>query len=203
MRYREDDLVTGAWLRGNRGPFTVSWKAGIAGAEGRDGKPNGAVRFSGTGMLRYTIRNSPIRNARSPLGLPREPVDRSALFSAWARSMDDPLRVYVKDDLLQVGIEGGGNAGLTGEPIPFGEWTHVAVVKNGIDLTLYLNGEEAAGQGAATLDRTAAVNVALGANPNYSGDEYFTGRLAEFALYGRAMSAEEVRQVFSGGLKLE
>lgn len=209
MRYREDDLVVGAWLRGSGAPVygVLEREAGIAAAEGRSGQPNGAVRFSGNGMLRYTIPEFPDEECTlflwaCPEGEPAGHIRQ--LFSAWARSVDDPLRVYVKDNLLQVGIEGGSNAGLTGEPIPFGQWTHVAVVKNGADLTLYLNGEQKQqGKAPATLDQTAAVNVALGANPNYSGDEYFTGRLAEFALYGRAMSPEEVRQVFSEGLKLE
>lgn len=209
MRYRDDDLVVGAWLRGNGAPVygSLEKEAAIVAADGRDGQPNGAVRFSGNGMLRYTIPEFPHRECTLLLwACPEgEPVGHiRQLFSAWARSMDDPLRLYVKDDLLHVGIEGGGNAGLPGEPIPFGQWTHVAVVKKGGELTLYLNGEQKQqGKAPATLDQTAATNVALGANPNYSGDEYFTGRLAEFALYGRAMNAEEIKQVVAAGLKLE
>ncbi len=207
--YRDDDLVVGAWLRGNGTPVygVLEKEAGITASPDRNETADSAVRFDGEGMLRYKIPEFPHRKCTlllwaCPEGDTAEHIRQ--LFSAWARSMDDPLRVYIKDNLLHVGIEGGGNAGLTGEPIPFGVWTHIAVVKNGAALALYLNGElRQQGNAPASLDQTAAANIALGANPNYSGDEYFTGRLAEFALYARAMTEEEIRRVYETGLQLE
>ncbi|OQB40307.1 MAG: Non-reducing end beta-L-arabinofuranosidase [Candidatus Hydrogenedentes bacterium ADurb.Bin179] len=207
--YRDDDLVVGAWLRGNGTPVygVLEKEAGITATEGRNGTTDGAVRFNGDGMLRYTIPEFPHRECTlllwaCPEGEPAGHIRQ--LFSAWARSMDDPLRVFLKDNALHVGIEGGGNASLPGEPIPFGAWTHIAVVKNGADLALYLNGGlRQQGKVPASLDQTTAANIALGANPNYTGDEYFAGRLAEFALFARAMSVEEIKQVYTNGLKLE
>ncbi len=207
--YRDDDLVVGAWLRGNGTPVygVLEKEAGITATEGRNETADGAVRFNGDGMLRYTIPEFPHRDCTlflwaCPEGEPAGHIRQ--LFSAWARSMDDPLRVFLRDNLLHVGIEGSGNAGLPGEPIPFGAWTHIAVVKNGANLSLYMNGElRQQGNAPASLDPTAAVNIALGANPNYSGNEYYTGRLAEFALYARAMTGEEIRRVYETGLKLE
>ncbi|OQC04759.1 MAG: Non-reducing end beta-L-arabinofuranosidase [Candidatus Hydrogenedentes bacterium ADurb.Bin101] len=207
--YRDDDLVVGAWLRSNGTPVygVLEKETGTAAAEGRNGKTDGAVRFNGEGMLRYTVPEFPHRECTlflwaCPEGEPAGHIRQ--LFSAWARSMDDPLRVFLRDNLLHVGIEGGGNAGLPGEPIPFDVWTHIAVVKNGADLSLYLNGTlRQQGKAPARLDQTAAANIALGANPNYSGNESYTGRLAEFALYARAMTEEEVRRVYETGLNLE
>jgi len=207
--YRDDDLVAGAWLRGNGTPVygVLEKETRTAASEGRNGTADGAVRFSGDGMLRYTLPEFPHRECTlflwaCPEGEPAGHIRQ--LFSAWARSMDDPLRVFVKDKMLHVGIEGGGNASLPGEPIPFDMWTHIAVVKNGADLALYLNGElRQQGKAPARLDQTAAANIALGANPNYSGNEYYTGRLAEVALYARAMTEEKIRRVYETGLNLE
>lgn len=209
VEYRDDDLVVGAWLRGNGTPVygVLEKETGTAEAEDRNGNVGSAVRFNGDGMLRYTIPEFPHRDCTLLLwACPEgETVGHiRQLFSAWARSMDDPLRVFLKNDLLHVGIEGSGNAALPGEAIPFGAWTHIAVVKSGADLKLYLNGElRQQGKAPLTLDQTAAGNIALGANPNYSGDEYYKGRLSEFALYARAMNADEVRRVYEEGLKLE
>lgn len=209
VQYRDDDLVVGAWLRGNGTSVygVLEKEAGITAAPGRNETTDGAVRFNGEGMLRYTIPEFPHRECTlllwaCPEGEPAGHIRQ--LFSAWARSMDDPLRVFLKDNALHVGIEGGGNASLPGEPIPFGAWTHIAVVKNGADLALYLNGElRQQGKAPSSLDQTTAANIALGANPNYSGNEYYTGRLSDFALYAKAMNAEQVRRVYEEGLKLD
>ena len=209
MRYREDDLVVGASLIGNGAPVygVLDKETGVSPAMDRHGNANSALQFQGRGMVRYRIPDFPHTEYTlllwaCPEGEPAGHIRQ--MFSAWARGMDDPLRVFLRNEQLFVGIEGGGNAATPGTPVTFDAWMHIAVVKKGTDLALYLNGELAQRAWApASLAATQAKTVALGANPNYTGDEYFVGRLADFALYARVLEAGEIRERFKAGHNLE
>ncbi len=79
-------------------------------------------------------------------------------------------------------------------PLAAGEWTHVAVTLGGDEGKLYVNGTLAA-SGTITLN-PSSFNPAL----NYLGksqyaDPLFNGRIDEFRIYSRALSAFEVASV--------
>lgn len=83
--------------------------------------------------------------------------------------------------------EGGNSAAL----LPTGSWTHVAYVKSGRRLRLYLNGlldQEVVLRSADIL--TSRDPIYLGANPHYAG---FVGALSEFRVYATALDDDEVR----------
>ena len=168
--------------------------------EGPDGSLDGAVRFDGSAsMLRYALPHWPEEDYSLAVWV--RPGDCSAdrlhqIFSAWRRPMDDPLRVYLRRGQLIAGWEANGQgAGTPGIDLPSGEWCHVAVVKAASQLTLYLNGSEAATVRAPAWCLSMAQDFALGGNPHYTGqNEHYAGDLADFALYARALTAEEVAE---------
>jgi hypothetical protein len=119
------------------------------------------------------------------------------IFSAWAASMDDPLRLMVKNGKIFAGIESGGAFSTPSVAIETGRWQHVAAVKRGGTLTLFINGKSAGSCAAPEFTTTQAKNCALGGNPNYTGNEFLAARLADFTLFARALSAEEIRELAS------
>ncbi len=126
--------------------------------------------------------------------LPEVPSQKVAqLFSAWTASMDDPLRLVLDHGRLFARIEAGAGYSTPGVPLSAGAWHTVAAVKQGTRLTLYLDGEPAGSCAAPEFSNTRAQNCALGGNPHYAGDEFLAARFADFRLYDRALSAEEIR----------
>lgn len=75
--------------------------------------------------------------------------------------------------------------------ITAGSWHHVAIVRSGVLVTLYVDGV-AVGQGE-TADR-----VELNAFGRHEGN-YFKGQLDDLQLYDRALSAAKVQTIKNGG----
>ena len=208
LDFREDGLVAGSLLAGDGTPVYgyLAESVKVEPAEGRDGKENGAVRFSGEGMLRYGVPYFPATDYTFVAWIcPEEgPADRLAqVFSAWAQGGDDPLRVVIDKGEVFARIEGNGNHSTPGVPVKFGEWVHVAAVKAGGKLTLFVNGKPAGSTGVpAELSNTFAKDFALGANPHHTGPEFYHGRIQEFAFYAKAFDETAVERIWKEGLDL-
>jgi subtilase family serine protease len=107
--------------------------------------------------------------------------------------MDDPVRVCIQGSDLFARVEAQGAYSTEGVPLKDGEWMHVAAVKEGTELRLYLNGELKKTAAVPEWNVTAAVDFAIGANPHWTGgNETFRGRIDEFALYAQAFTADEI-----------
>jgi len=118
------------------------------------------------------------------------------VFSAWAGGSNDPLRVSVMGRELVARIEAGSLHTTAGVPIERRRWYHVAAVRSRLQLDLYVDGELRASTPAPPNDCPSAVrSCAIGANPNYPGDEYLSGRLQQFLLTARPLPAEEIREL--------
>jgi DUF1680 family protein len=84
-------------------------------------------------------------------------------------------------------------------PIAVGEWTHIAVTRTGGTGTLYVNGQAVATNSGMTLGPADLG----GTTDNWIGRRqfpqravsYLNGSLAEFQIFGRALSADEVRSL--------
>jgi plastocyanin/3D (Asp-Asp-Asp) domain-containing protein len=75
------------------------------------------------------------------------------------------------------------------KPIAAGNWNHIAIVRTGARVTLYLNGVAA---GSGSTDDLVAFD-ALGRHEN----NYFNGALDDLRIYDRALSAIEVQTLAS------
>ncbi|MCL4734072.1 MAG: glycoside hydrolase family 127 protein [Candidatus Omnitrophica bacterium] len=209
LDFRDDGLVAGSFLDGDGTPVYgyLEQARKVEPAKDRSGKDNGAVAFKGEGMLRYKTPPFPSKeySFTAWVCVDEYPVGRiGQIFSAWARGGDDPLRVLVEGDHLFARIEGAGNWGTPGVKVPKGEWIHLAAVKRGGHLEIWVNGKKAAECGApGELLNSACEAFALGGNPFYPGSEFFVGKIDDFALYARALSDEEIARIHTQGLQLE
>ena len=81
-----------------------------------------------------------------------------------------------------------------------GVWYHFVVTKNGTDYTLFVNGQVDAAKtvpGAATFDNNVAFRLGdLSLGPDYTGRQVFPGRLDDFRIYNRALSGQEVKDLY-------
>ena len=85
-------------------------------------------------------------------------------------------------------------------PLPTGAWTHVAVTRSGNTGTLYVNGAIVGSNNNMTLNPSSLGNT----NQNWIGrsqypDPYLDGRVDDFRIYNRALSASEVNNLASPG----
>lgn len=198
----KDQMIVHAPLAGDVKPAfgrmidARGWKP----APGADGKPKGAIELDGkTGRVVFGLAAFPERDFTvsirvSVTSLPR--TNYGQVFSAWCRGMDDPLRLVVHKGRLHARIEAGKFHGTEGFPVRVGRWFHVAAVKQGPKLTLYVNGKAHASTRAPETIRTLAEDFAIGGNPHYSGPEYLATRLADLRFYAKALSVVEVGKIF-------
>jgi DUF1680 family protein len=199
----EHGLMVAAPLSGTGEPTlgVLDLARDVTAASGRDGREGGALALNGqTSMLRYRLPYFPERDYTfcawvCPEGLPNSGLYQVA--SAWCAGMDDPLRVCIQGSDLFARIEAQAAYSTEGVPLQSGEWAHVAVVKQGTELRLYLNGELKKTAAVPEWNTTAAQDFAVGANPHWTGgNETFRGRIADVALYAGALTTEEIAALY-------
>jgi hypothetical protein len=91
---------------------------------------------------------------------------------------------------------GGGEQRIEGDPLPVGEWTHVALTIERNRGVLYRNGAAVATNTAMTLilPNVHARSNFLGRS-QYAVDPHFNGDIDSVRIFGRALSASEVAQI--------
>ena len=114
-----------------------------------------------------------------------EQPDRNRTFGIWLAP--DSNMVVFQITTTSVPINGDGSS----KPIPVGKWTHLAYVKSGQRLNLYINGQ---------LDRSVVLvepvvsnldPLFVGGNPGM-GDGLFRGGLSEIRIYDFALEKDAV-----------
>jgi hypothetical protein len=199
----EDGLMVSSPLDGDGTP-TVGLRSieeQLTPAPDRKGNPRGAVALNGTGSrLRYDLPFFPERDYSfyawiCPEGLPVSSIKQ--VFSGWCRGGDDPLRLTIDGHAIFARIEGSGGGGTQGVELANGEWVHVAAVKQGTTLTLYVNGKSAQSTGIGEYIHSQSTQIGIGFNPLFPGGEYFKGKIDDFAFYARALSPEEIAKVYA------
>lgn len=204
----EHGLLVAAPLNGTGEPSfgRLGQSMDVAPAADRYGAPGKALAFNGqTSKLTYEVPYFPEEEYTAcvwvcPEGLPTDRLQQ--VFSAWARSMDDPLRIVLDGHQVFARIEAGAAYGTSGVPLHNGQWVHVAAVKQDNELRLYVNGELQATAAVPTSVFSAAGNVGIGCNPNYGGNECLVGKLDDFALYAAALTPEQIAHVYQTGRPL-
>jgi hypothetical protein len=193
-----DGVVVRAPLRGDVQPEfgRIARPAGFAPTAGKDGAPRGAVRLNGRDqMVVYALPEDwpEDYSATVWVRVKEFPAGRiGQILSLWAGGMDDPLRLTLDGGKLFARIEAGRVFGTSGASFTPGQWRHVAAVKTGAKLTLYLEGKPIETVAAPAGVNTGARTCALGGNPNYSGNECLAADFAGFEFYFRPLTAQEI-----------
>jgi uncharacterized protein len=168
----------------------------LAPAPGLAGEPNGAVRLNGRDqMLVYALPEDfgEAFTAAAWVRMNALPAGRiGQILSLWANGMDDPLRLTIDGGKLFARIEAQHVFTTRGTPLAVAEWHHIAAVKSGATLVLYLDGRPQESVAVPAALNTTARTCAIGGNPNYSGNEFLAADFARFELYGRALTADEI-----------
>ncbi len=205
-RRGEHGLIVASPLAGDGQPSfgKLLESADVAAALDRLGRAGHAVAFNGhSSKLRYEVVDFPEEDYTACAWVCPEgpPTDRlQQVFSGWAVGMDDPLRIVITGGEVFARIEAGGGAWSTpGVKLESGRWAHVAAVKHGGTLTLYVDGEAKGSCTVPALVFTSARDVAVGTNPNYGGNECLLGRLSDFAFYAAALTPEQIAGVYRSG----
>jgi len=170
--------------------------AGVQAAPGIEGKAGTAVQLDGkAAMLVYALKAFPGHEYTVSLWMAydRKEDRLGQVLSAWDHVMDDPLRICIAGGKLFARIEAGGGYSTQGVAVEPGRWYHVAVVKSGSHVTLYLDGKRVSVATVPVEVHSSARDFALGGNPHYTGtSEHLACRLAKFKMVARALAAEEI-----------
>ena len=127
----------------------------------------------------------------------------SCISSIGDYSASDATFFYLNDTHILVSIYSSG-AYFPSEWV-VNEWTHAVVVMKGTtsslnDIELYINGKkvEATSQFGTATPRTLPENAQLRVGREVgSGTNYFTGSIANFRLFNRALTSDEIYQLYA------
>ena len=195
----EGDVMVESSLDGDGAPrFGICIEqTGLQPAADRRGNPAGAVRFDGASQkLRYRLPFYPARDYTFRAWVYPEDVTAPGVrqvMSGWCGPMDDPLRLTIENGALSARIESGRCYGTPGVAVRNGEWIHVAAVKSGSSLTLYIDGKAVAKTEVPEFISTASNEIGIGYNPLFGEGERLTGRIDDFAFYARACTEQEIQ----------
>jgi uncharacterized protein len=193
-----DGLLLKASLRGEARPeFGQSKRATpFKSIVAREGETPSAVELDGKSqMLTYTLEEFPeedytvsvrVRFAELPAN------HLGQIFSAWCAPSDDPLRLCVENGKLFARVEAGQAYSTSGVAVETGRWYHVAAIKAGTQLGLFVDGKRAATATVPMFIRSNARDFALGGNPHYTGNEFLAGQFSDLTVYARAVGLEEL-----------
>ncbi|MCC7491251.1 MAG: glycoside hydrolase family 127 protein [Fimbriimonadaceae bacterium] len=199
LRLRDDGALVAAALAGDPTPQWGELAAaqGWQPSSGPAGAPDTALQLGEPGsQLRYRFAYLPAGDfsALAWFRLDSWPTGRIAqVLSLWCQSGDDPLRLTIDGQRLHLRTEGFWSQPTAGVAITLGRWYHIAGVRQGPRLRLYVDGQLASETAcAATGPSSATTQLGVGCNPLFGGDERLPGAAAAAALYARALTAAEV-----------
>ena len=92
----------------------------------------------------------------------------------------------------------GSEQVLTSTALSTGTWKHVAVVLSSGQGSIYVDGALAAGPSAVSLRPSdlGTIDYAYLGKSQFTADPYFDGQLDEVRVYGRALSAAEIKALY-------
>ena len=191
---------------GNHGTLTngASWTTGITGS---------GVAFGGANDYVRVPSSASINTATTGITVAAW-VYRTANQSNWATVATRQTGTTAQEHFF-LGFDNAGNyrwfvsttAGYSstslGGPAPLQQWIHVVGTYDGTTVRFYVNGVENFSTPRTGTIVTDTTPVILGGSFNDATTtvgEPFAGRIDEFHLYNRALSAAEVQSLYSGSL---
>jgi len=193
------------------------------------GKIGGALRFSknysgtiatSTEVYIYANNSNSLNITRNavtisgwvnPSGLPtgaerilvKEVIGNSDPFASYGLFRIAANNVRMR---ISTGGAGSGTIATSNSTLPINKWTHVVGVYNGTDIRIYINGvldmtPVAKSGNIVSTTENVTIGTDLQVNPE---SENWQGLLDEVRIYNRALTANEVSQLYaSGQVKLD
>lgn len=111
----------------------------------------------------------------------------------YALEMEGDSRMCFYATIYHYG-DAGACAGITS-----GQWSHVAGVYDGQSVTLYVNGQRVAASNAisGTIETSPGSDLGIGVDPYTT--RHYTGLIDETALLVRALSSDEIQEIYAAG----
>lgn len=101
---------------------------------------------------------------------------------------------------LQVHDRSGAKTEVrSSSPFPLSEWQHIAFSADGSTLRLYINGEEIDSAPCGDIAETDIPSLFIGAKSRgrkKTAEQFWHGRIDEFALFDHALTAENIQTIF-------
>jgi len=166
----------------------------------KEGKYSGALRFNPANKARLSIPASPELNFTGPFSLEAwvRPEAKGEWDPVFAKTeAENPHFSYVlyadngeghPQGTVFDGTKGWATPAAK-EALALNTWTHLALVSDGEDTRLYVNGKLVATERAVIPQGTEAP-LRIGGNEQWG--EYFNGKIDNVRVYARALSSEEV-----------
>ncbi len=162
---------------------------------------NAAAQFNGTQLIRNgggSFMNDLSAFTMSAwINLAGTPATKAGLFG-----QNDAFECgFSTASNLQLWTAGGGSVNYAWTPAN-NQWYHVALVGDGANLRVYINGALAATGGSATASYGSSsypFNIGGGGVFDASGN-WFNGMFDEVAVWSRALSAAEIQQQYQGAI---
>jgi hypothetical protein len=131
---------------------------------------------------------------------------RQMMLISWASEeiqakMSLGISVSGKLEYMEHTAVGGLQILLSEQAVADGKWHHVAVVREGMMVRLYVNGELSASQAfqSKPLEGVAQLDAMLGAQPLDGGQLTFEGHMEDIRLYNRHLQGASVLKLYSLG----
>jgi len=165
-----------------------------------DGRAPGAYDFAGNGNY-IALSNEPAFDFRSNFSVALW-MKATNLGGAWAQLVGKGDSAWSLDragtsNSLQFTTWAPGFHELVGQTnVADGQWHHVAIVYNGAQKVLYVDGQIDAQSSYSAQLNTNNIRVHFGYNAEYPSGEY-SGRLDDVRIFKRALSQTEVSQILN------
>jgi hypothetical protein len=138
------------------------------------------------------------------------PLSFSFLMNKWVSGAEDKQLLLLSDGSIWFYLYNtfGGDYLKSSTKLVPGSWYHIAATYDGAMATIYVNGNLDASKAASGDVRDSSGALFFGYNPDrksYPGEDwlavlsYFAGQMDEIEWFTRALSATEVRSIFSAG----
>ena len=127
------------------------------------------------------------------------PGRRARLFTL-SSANEKMINIRIVNDIIRIDDSGGVSSEVSGDVnITDQQWHHIAAVRNGQSLTVFLDGEQHI---EASLDNVLAMdNVSIGVRSQSDGsrDDYLLGNVDEFRIYTEAFDADRIETLMVPG----
>ncbi|MHC4517975.1 MAG: LamG domain-containing protein, partial [Planctomycetota bacterium] len=199
------DAALVGWWTFDEGSGTV---AADSSPNGNDGTLNGGAEWV-PGVYGTAIN---FNGTDAYVGTEQSLLDNADDFTmaGWVMARNSAasrIGLFGQNDLIEMGFMNGNAevwtaaSGTTNTPwtFPDTEWHHVAVVDQGTDMLIYLDGQEAGSGAGAATHGTAAFSFNIGGGGVWDGTgNFFDGQIDDVALFTRALTAEEIATIMLG-----